>query len=114
MIHMVSDVSFHLGLSPVVELLISGSVLLLLVIIFGVRIAKYRRGLLEKPVQTTRDFGIDEVDKLYRQGLISDEEFAKLRRKTLGLEARPEGEPGKPVGSQPDETDDSGEKTVSG
>ena len=33
------------------------------------------------------DFAIDDIERLHRQGLISDEEFSRLRLKALGMTA---------------------------
>jgi hypothetical protein len=89
----------QLALAATSKVLIAGSILLLLVIIVGLRVIKYRKELFEskKP-----DAGLDigEVENLHRQGLISDEEFARLRQKTLGLDA-----PTAPPASRPQEGD---------
>jgi hypothetical protein len=42
------------------------------------------------------DFGIDDIDKLHRQGLISDEEFSRLRLKALGMTAPKKDGPVRP------------------
>ena len=42
------------------------------------------------------DFGIDDIDKLHRQGLISDEEFSRLRLKALGMAAPKRDGPARP------------------
>jgi hypothetical protein len=52
------------------------------------------RRRMQAPQST--DFAIDDVEKLHRQGLISDEEFSRLRLKALGMSPpKPDG-PAKP------------------
>ncbi len=62
--------------------------LLLVILIAGAIVLRLRRKLLEKP-PPGESFGIAALEKLHEQGLVSDEEFSRLRRAAMGLPPLP-------------------------
>jgi hypothetical protein len=64
------------------EFWLGGVILLIVVIIAGVGINRYRKRMFGKASQGT-DFEVDNLEEMHRSGLISDEEFSRLRRKVL-------------------------------
>lgn len=72
------------ALSPVQTVLIYGVILLALMIGAAIVASIWRRRLNQSPEQ---DFDVGALDVLHRRGLLSDEEFSRLRRKALKLEA---------------------------
>lgn len=86
---MASDAILPVGLSTVEQLYLIGAGLIVALIVLWTRLARLRKKALESPGRTDGDLKIDDVEDLHRKGLISDEEFDRLRRKSMGLEAPP-------------------------
>ena len=79
-------------MSQVVQILVAGGVLLVMLLVAGA-VWKWLRRRLSEPIEPIGSgFTIDELERLRRQGTISDEEFQRLRRQTMGL--------GPPAGGQ--------------
>jgi hypothetical protein len=79
-----------LALSSTQWVLLDGAIMLVLICVFaGVMAAVRRRLHSRRPT----DFEIDTVENLHRQGLISDEEFSRLRRKALRIGQGPSAPP---------------------
>jgi hypothetical protein len=75
------------------SVLIYGTVIIAVTVALYVALRIWRRRT--QATQST-DFAIDDIERLHRQGLISDEEFSRLRLKALGMAApKPDG-PAKP------------------
>lgn len=66
------------------SVVVYGTAIIAVTVLFYFFIRVWRRRT-QAPKAT--DFAIDDIDKLHRQGLISDEEFSRLRLKALGMAA---------------------------
>ena len=75
------------------SVLLYGTVIIVATVLFAVAIRIWRR---RTQAPKASDFVIDDVEKLHRQGLISDEEFSRLRLKALGMVQPKRDEPGSP------------------
>jgi hypothetical protein len=71
------------------SVLIYGTAIIAVTVALYVALRIWRR---QAQAPKAADFGIDDIDKLHRQGLISDEEFSRLRLKALGM-AQPKRDP---------------------
>lgn len=74
-----SAMLLELDMSPTVQIMIGGGVLLVVAMIFGVFMLRARRRTLETPPPAGEAFSLEEVRQLHKRGLISDEEFQRLR-----------------------------------
>ena len=68
----------------VLWVLIYGTIIIAAIIVFAVAIRVWRRRMQDG--QGSADFVIEDIEDLHRKGLISDEEFSRLRRKAIGME----------------------------
>ena len=72
-------------MSQAVQILVAGGVLLVILLVGGA-VWKWLRRRLSKPIAPIGSgFTIDDLERLRRQGTISDEEFGRLRRQTKDL-----------------------------
>jgi predicted HicB family RNase H-like nuclease len=81
--------------------LIYGTIIIAAIVVFAAAIHVWRRRM--RVEQARVDFVIEEIENLHRKGLISDDEFSRLRRKALGVE-----EPGNEAAGRFGEKTDSG------
>lgn len=99
---MASDAIFPTGLGTVEQLLLIAAGLIVAIMVAGPYVVRLRRRALEKPDQLDGHLKIDDVEELHQKGLISDEEFARLRNRSLGLEAAPRQEAAEGTGEKTD------------
>ena len=85
------------------QVLVYGSSIIFLAVVLGAVWLWLRRRLRE-PIEPVREgFSIESLEQLRRQGMISQEEFDRLRRQVMGL-AEPSGPSAlRPEGSNDDE-----------
>jgi len=70
---------------PLIEMVVTGLVLVAVFLACFAALAWYRRKVMARSPRTTTG-GIEELERLHRQGLLTDEEFKKGRRAALGLD----------------------------
>ena len=75
------------------SVLICGTVIIAATVLFY---AAVRIWLRRAHASNAADFAIDDIEQLHRKGLISDEEFSRLRRKALGVAEPKQAPPAKP------------------
>jgi len=78
------------GLPPaagVFDLALYGGIVICAILALGVILVAMRRRFHGRPRQGGGDLSVEQVERLRRGGTISDEEFATLRRRALGLGA---------------------------
>lgn len=72
---------------PVFDLAVYGGIVIGAILVLGVILVAMRRRFGGEQPQGADDFSVEQVERLRRSGAISDEEFATLRRRALGLGA---------------------------
>jgi hypothetical protein len=81
------------NLPSVMQVLVSGSIFLVVILITGLVLLKVRKWSQESQKQDVSSLGtgfsIDDLDALRQAGQLSDEEFRMLRRRALHLDAGP-------------------------
>lgn len=79
------------SLSPTVQVMVGGVIVIVAIMLAGLWLQIARKRWLAKAEQDVSSggvgFSIDELDALHRAGQLSDEEFGKLRRRALHLDA---------------------------
>ena len=93
------------------DLLIHGGIFLAVVIVLAAAVIGLRRRhqrTVSEPLEAfcTRGFSIEELERLHGRGLISDEEFASLRRRALGVHAQAGKNPDHSIMPEQAETDE--------
>ncbi len=69
------------------DLALYGAIVISAILVLGALVAAMRRRLQDPRRQSGGDFSVEQVERLRDSGSISDEEFAMLRRRALGLGA---------------------------
>ena len=72
---------------PVFDMALYGGIVIAAILALGVLLVAMRRRLHGQPGRGGGDLSVEQVEQLRRNGTISDEEFATLRRRALGLGA---------------------------
>lgn len=72
---------------PVFDMALYGGIVIAAILALGVLLVAMRRRLHGQPGRGGGDLSVEQVEQLRRSGTISDEEFAMLRRRALGLGA---------------------------
>jgi hypothetical protein len=72
-----------LAVTATQEVLLYGSILLVVIVAFFIALTLWKRRFF---AGERHDLGINSIADMRQAGLISDEEFATLRKKALGLE----------------------------
>ncbi|MCJ7544819.1 MAG: SHOCT domain-containing protein [Phycisphaerae bacterium] len=94
------------ALTPAASVIVWGLVLMAVLVLVGSALELGRRRWLASSQRRSEarggGFSIERVEALHRRGLISDEEFQRLRRQALGLptvgRAPPSGSSSPPAG----------------
>jgi len=92
------------------DFMLIGGILIGVMILGGVILLLLRRKLLGGPHTAPEADAMEQLQSVYERGLMTDQEFRRARRASLGLPAEepPPPEPAEP--DHPDETDQGGDE----
>ncbi|NLW87281.1 MAG: hypothetical protein GXY38_10455 [Planctomycetes bacterium] len=96
-----------LAASSTAEYMVYGGLLIAVVIFLGAGLLWIRRMFLSsnKP-QASNGIDIESIEKLKRDGIITEDEFSRLRRLTLGLDKSPAGNDNSSLSTDGNRVDD--------